>query len=328
MARTATPYIETNEFVSDDAAGLPEETRAAVGELQAIQSAFSEEQRAVTARISKRIARKETIELFRAFGSAIDLCDLRAIKESKQYRNYQHTSEDGTVHIIKTWEQFCTLVEEKSADTIDEALKNLDKHGEIFYDAMHRIGIGPSLMRDLRDIPPDARETLITIAERGEAAAFREYAADVIASHQKEKEALKAEKESLQKQLDEKEGDLKARARILKEKNERIDNLSAELGRAREAIINPDWPEVFDPLIRKIFEIQCELERNLDAIEVMSIEAARIEPSEKTEANELALAKVKRYLAEEIAGTLQIARQKVEKAEHQFQRTVGAWMPE
>jgi len=230
MARTERPQIEEAEFTAAidlQAANAP--AVKAEQELAEIKSAFGEEQRRTTLLIGQRVGRKQMINAIQKLVTVTDLIDLQNIKETKQYKGYEHITSDGKLVIITTFSEYCLYVEGRSAEAVNLDLLNLKVLGEEFFDAMRQIGIGPGTMRDLRALPEDERQALLQVAQEADKDAFVDLASTLIAKHEADKQAAKKQHDELKATLDAKDAVVQKKQEELAKKDRMIDGLNERI---------------------------------------------------------------------------------------------------
>lgn len=177
----------------------------------------------------------EAMGMIRAFGFVNKLLTvgtlkvMREVKEAKKYKGLV-TYIDGELTTVGSWEEFCKacgLTRQK----VDEDLQNLSKFGEDFLETSQRLGLGYREMRKLRQLPEEARAEIIDAdySDATDKEELLEKIEDLTAKHAKEKETLQA-------QLKRKSEDYEAQAKVLANKNERINKLDMELAKKTHLI--------------------------------------------------------------------------------------------
>ena len=159
--------------------------------------------------------------------TAIDLAVLEQIKASKAYRGFVHTFEDGTSLTLNTWAEYCRYEESSSDKTIDDYLASYKTFGTELYDALRDVGLGPSKMRSLRQLPEDQQAQIAALAAMDSKADIAEMADTLISKHNKEKTVLKAKIEEQQQTFTAKEA-------VAANNRETIDDLQTQLQRAAQ----------------------------------------------------------------------------------------------
>lgn len=149
--------------------------------------------------INRRIGRASVIRMAIKLFTVTDLIDLQRIKDSKQYKGFEHIGEDGIPQRITTWREYCRLVEGRSVESVDLDLKNFDLLGPELFEAMRVVGIGPGTMRQFRKLPPDQRTALIDMAKSGDKDDLLELAEELLEKERADKEELAADKAALEK---------------------------------------------------------------------------------------------------------------------------------
>lgn len=227
MSRTPNNTVNLPTVVEADC--LPEVAREYDHLLSAEK--FADAQHDVALEIGKRLGRRMMAHAMRSFCNVTDLISLQEIKSSRKYKGLRNKAEDGTVITITTWAEYCLHIEGRSVEAIDLDLKNYKQLGGEFFEAMQQIGIGPSSMRDIRQLPGDAQDALLLAAETSDKDAFLDLAEALIARHAKEKAELK-------KAADDARADYEAQCTVSELKQKSNDALQLEV--ARIAKLSPD----------------------------------------------------------------------------------------
>lgn len=225
MGRTKNEVVQAVELPELDAQKVSDIQNAAAtaGKL------LAQDTMRVSALINQRVGRGTAYQMIRKFVTVADLIDLQTIKESKEYKGYEGVDQDGNRYSVTTWDEYCRLVEGKSRESIDNELANFTVLGEELFDAMRKVGIGPSKMRALRKLPDDHRSALIEAAQAGNTEAVEFLAEELIAKHQ-------AEKEALTKDRDEAHADYDAQGEVLARRAQELDQTREELAKAQRRI--------------------------------------------------------------------------------------------
>lgn len=155
---------------------------------------------------------------------------LAEIKEAKQYKGLELLDKDKNPRHVGTWSEFCEALG-YSVNKIDEDLQNLSKFGEDFLETSQRLGLGYREMRKLRQLPEEARAEIVEAdySEATDKEELIEKIEDLTAKHAKEKAELETK-------LKRKTDDYEAQAKVLANKNERINQLDMELAKKTRAI--------------------------------------------------------------------------------------------
>jgi hypothetical protein len=185
-----------------------------------------------SALIAQRSGRRQALDAIQKLITVSNILDLQRIKEGKLYKG-SVVSVDGKFVTLRTWGQFCELVEGRPRATVDLDLLNLKAFGPEFFDSMQKIGIGPGTMRSLRQIPEDERSELEKAAREANRDEFLELAETLITKHAKEKAELT-------KKLDDSE-------RALSASRERVERLRQRVEEHEDAeharSLNPPPPD-------------------------------------------------------------------------------------
>lgn len=169
---------------------------------------------------------------------------LAEIKETKKYKGLGYIDQDGKLAMVATWEDYCRACG-SSARKIDTDLQNLNTFGEEFFETSQRLGLGYREMRKLRQLPSDARAEIIDAdySDATDKEELIEKIEDLTAKHAKEKETLQA-------QLKRKSEDYEAQAKVLANKNERINKLDMELAK-KTHLIDTQTPDQRGEMLRE-----------------------------------------------------------------------------
>ena len=161
---------------------------------------------------------------------------LAEIKEDKQYKGLELLDKDKNPRHVGTWSEFCEALG-YSVNKIDEDLQNLSKFGEDFLETSQRLGLGYREMRKLRKLPEDARAEIVEAdySEATDKEELLERIEDLTAKFAKEKGELESK-------LKRKSEDYDAQAKVLANRNERINKLDAELIK-KEKLIATQTPD-------------------------------------------------------------------------------------
>ncbi|MCQ9121214.1 hypothetical protein MUU45_001701 [Rodentibacter pneumotropicus] len=155
---------------------------------------------------------------------------INEIKQSKQYKGLELLNRDGKLVTVTSFKDFCTALG-FSVEKIDADLLNLNVLGEDFLETSQRLGLGYREMRKLRQLPEDARAEIVeaNYSEATDKEDLIEKIEDLTAKHAKEKAELETK-------LKRKTDDYEAQAKVLANKNERINQLDMELAKKTRAI--------------------------------------------------------------------------------------------
>ncbi|MEB4585589.1 hypothetical protein QQW82_02995 [Pasteurella multocida] len=169
---------------------------------------------------------------------------LRELKISKKYKGLSYIDQDGKVLTVGSWEQYCKACG-LSVNKVDEDLQNLNAFGENFLEESQRLGLGYRDLRKLRKLPEEARAEIVdaNYSEATDKEDLIEKIEELTVKHAKEKESLEA-------QLKTAKDNYTAQARVLDNKNKRIDQLDAELEKKKQ-YINTLTPDEKGGVLRK-----------------------------------------------------------------------------
>ena len=183
----------------------------------------------------------EAMGMIKAFGFVNKLLTvgtlkiLTEIKNNKKYKGLV-TYIDGKLTTVGSWEQYCKACG-FSVNKVDEDLLNLSVLGEEFLEDSQRLGLGYRDLRKLRKLPDDARAEIVEAdySEATDKEELLERIEDLTAKFAKEKGELEGK-------LKRKSEDYDAQAKMLANRNERINKLDAELIK-KEKLIATQTPD-------------------------------------------------------------------------------------
>ncbi|WP_419851617.1 hypothetical protein [Actinobacillus pleuropneumoniae] len=205
----------------------------AVAEMQKVQNATALAAKAMTqdkAQAYEMLGMVKMSDFTRKLVTVSHIKVLAEFKETKKYKDLDIQDTKGNwLHVTK-WEEFCNALG-YSREKIDMDILNLSTFGEDFLETSQRLGLGYREMRKLRQLPEDARAEIIDAdySEATDKEELIEKIEDLTAKHAKEKEALQA-------QLKRKSEDYEAQAKVLANKNERINKLDMALAKKTHLI--------------------------------------------------------------------------------------------
>lgn len=197
-----------------------------------------------SALVNQRIGRKSVIDAFTKLLTVTDLIDLQKIKETKGYKGAQVIS-SGKLVTVTTWSDYCTVVEGKSRESVDLEISNLDALGQPTFEALRKIGIGPSTMRSIRQLPDDSRALIEQVATTSNKDELIDLIDGLVGKHQKEKSELKEKLESL-------DADLTQAGRRAKNMDAEIERLT----RTNERLVNKQRLTSFEPFTEDV-RLEC-----------------------------------------------------------------------
>jgi hypothetical protein len=229
---------------SKPSAGVVVAEGAAADTIAAGLAAVSAEQVSFSQRIGARFGRRAVADVAQKLTTVGSLLELREIKESKQYRGMRicvPTATGEEVLTIHTFEDYCTQIEGRSRQQVDEDLLNLNALGADLLESFQTLGLSYRQMRDMRQIPADARMQLLEAAKAGDRETVIEAARDLVEGHARE--VTKAEKKiaTLQKDID-------AKARVLSDKSDKITELETELAKRELTLAEADEQAQLDAI--------------------------------------------------------------------------------
>lgn len=210
------------------------------------QNAVALAAKAMTQDIAEAHEAMGMLKAFNFVGKLLTVGSLKIladIKETKKYKGLV-TYVDGKLLTVGSWEQYVTACG-LGVKKVDEDLRNLMVFGEDFLETSQRLGLGYREMRKLRQLPSDARAEIIDAdySDATDKEELIEKIEDLTAKHAKEKETLQA-------QLKRKSEDYEAQAKVLANKNERINKLDMELAK-KTHLIDTQTPDQRGEMLRE-----------------------------------------------------------------------------
>ncbi|MDG4948450.1 hypothetical protein NYR72_07905 [Actinobacillus equuli subsp. haemolyticus] len=169
---------------------------------------------------------------------------LAEFKEAKKYKGLEMLDTSGNRRQVSTWDDFCNALG-FSRQKIDEDITNLYKLGEDFLETSQRLGLGYREMRKLRQLPEEARAEIVEAdySETTDKEDLIEKIEDLTAKHAKEKESLTKQLESVKANYD-------AQAKVIANKDERLNKLDKELAK-KTLLIETQTPDQRGGMLRE-----------------------------------------------------------------------------
>lgn len=259
MARKQTTKtdLDTQEVAPEVAAAAVEiqQTSSAI-----ISAAHSDHEQALKA-INQRVGRRQAYAMVSKLLTVADLVDLQNIKESKSYKGYIHTDDQGNRQPISTWDDFCSLIEGRSRQTVDNELLNLTALGPQLFESMRTVGIGPGTMRAIRQLPEDKQELIQQAVATVNKDDLAEFIEQMIIKGSQEKEAL-------QKKLQNAQDDIAAKDDVAASNAKRIDELQKKAFLIKKMPVDEQAKTMRTEIAGLVTEIDHDLRTNLwDALE-------------------------------------------------------------
>lgn len=231
------------------------ENRVALEEAQALQSRLVDEYAAGRDLANQLLGQVQMSDAFSQFSLTVSTSKLSKVKETKAYRNLAGQKTADGQQLAGTWEEFCRLLG-RSHQHVDEDIRNLRAMGEKALEAMQTMGIGYRQLREFRQLPEDDKNALAVAAEQDDKDAFIELAETLIAKHQKEKEALTAERDEALK-------DIEAKDAVLADRSQKITELEAAHKRIQALPIDEAHKALREEAASHLFDVEVALRDTL-----------------------------------------------------------------
>lgn len=214
-----------------------------------------EQQQSAVSLVAKQMTQSKTqaheiLGMVKAFDFAQKLLTvstlklLSQVKETKQFKELDFYDNNGNCRRVGTWEEFCLMCG-LTRQKVDEDLQNLNTLGEDFLETSQRLGLGYRDLRKLRKLPEDARAEIVDaeFSETADKEELLEKIEELTAKHAQEKQLLEG-------QLKQSQANYEAQSKVLKNKNDRINQLDIELEKKKNHI-NTLSPDEKGGLLRK-----------------------------------------------------------------------------
>jgi hypothetical protein len=121
-----------------------------------------------------------------------ELLIFKKIKESKQYKGLVYENDSGKSTTVGDIKELCTVFFQRSYNTMQEELNNLEIFGEEFLESSQNMGLGNRELRKLRQLPENQQLAVIASKEvdLGDKTAVKELIEDLVIQHNTEKTEL------------------------------------------------------------------------------------------------------------------------------------------
>lgn len=169
---------------------------------------------------------------------------LKEIKESKQFKGLEMISASGESVTVTTFSEFCECLG-MSYEKVNLDIQNLSALGEDFLVTSKRLGLGYRELSKLRKLPEDARAEIVDaeFSESADKEELLEKIEELTVKHAQEKQILEG-------QLKQSHANYEAQSKVLKNKNDRINQLDIQLEKKKNHI-NTLSPDEKGGLLRK-----------------------------------------------------------------------------
>lgn len=196
--------------------------------LEAVGSIGTEGEREALAFACRLMGQAEMARAVSDFANVSAISKLAEIKKNKLFQRlggFTFVDAEGETVNASTWDGFCKALG-MSRQKVDEDIRNLNAFGEETLERLNQLGLGYRNMRRLRQIPDEARETVIqgetvALGDKEEIVALIE---EMTAKHAREKQALTDKVQNL-------ESERQVDQRLLEDKEKKINELERELAR-------------------------------------------------------------------------------------------------
>lgn len=151
------------------------------------------------------------------------------LRESKKYKGAPYIDADGNRKSVSTFDDYCQVFFGRTSRRICQLIGNYHLLGPELYEQAQALKLGQRDYDAIKALPPSDQDMIrdaIAASDRDRLVALME---EMAMRHGSAKQAAEAEKAALQKQLDEHRNAAEASARILRQKNDKIDELAREL---------------------------------------------------------------------------------------------------
>lgn len=219
----------------------------AVAEMQKVQNATALSAKAMTQDLAEAYEVMGTLKAFNFVQKLLtvgSLKKLQEIKENKKYKGLSVVTEDGNLLTVGNFAEFCKACG-LSDKKVYEDLQNLNTFGDEFLETSQRLGLGYREMRKLRQLPEEARAEIVEAdySDATDKEELLEKIEDLTAKHAKEKESLTKQLESVKANYD-------AQAKVIANKDERLNKLDKELAK-KTLLIETQTPDQRGEMLRE-----------------------------------------------------------------------------
>lgn len=171
--------------------------------------------------VNQLLGQAQASQAFAKFSVTVTTSKLAHVKETKAYKGLSGMKiPNVTENLTGTWEEFCGLLG-ISVEKADLDIKNLRAFGEEALEAMSRMGIGYRDLRQFRRLAADDQSALAEIAKTGDKEAVLDLAEELIARQA-------AEKQKLEKQLENKAQEYETASQRAAKLGEQLDKAKAK----------------------------------------------------------------------------------------------------
>ena len=164
--------------------------------------------------LNQLLGQAQMADAFEQFSRTVRTSKLAYVRENKLYRALKGMKTANGSPFSGTWDEFCQLLG-TSRDKVELDIANLEAFGGEALESMSRMGIGYRELRQYRKLPEDQKLALIEVAKSGDKGDFLDLAEEIIAKHAKEKEALTAQVQEAQEQIEAKDRVLESKAEMI-----------------------------------------------------------------------------------------------------------------
>lgn len=216
------------EPADPETAAVPEITAGRGAELVEAQGTAALMDQAVLdmAPVAEALGRVKAAEFFRRVGDIVIAQTFSDLRNSKKYKDYPIRDDDGNIRRVEDFKEFCQVAFGKSYTRCFELAQNLHTLGSDLYEAAERVGFKARDYAALKALPAAEQE----VVKQALASESKEQVLDILqdmaARHASERAAAKKETDDLKADKD-------ALDKLLQDKTAKADDLAVKLEKLR-----------------------------------------------------------------------------------------------
>jgi hypothetical protein len=269
--------------------------------------------------VIKSIGRIEAARFYETVSEKLIAETAITIKQGKQYKGLPYKDADGNMKHVSDFGEFCEVFLGKSYRRVHQLVENYNALGADLYDQAEKMGFRQRDYNALKALPADDRAIIAEAIEAEDLDKALDLMQQMAAKHHREKETTS-------KQLDELTKDLASKDSVIKKRDQKLNELDHELERLKldtPVFAHVNWPEAFKGYVEQVNFTRRNLKHAIGSLDVLRIEAMKIEPQSAEE--EAALNSAKEILATELVGIHNECLDMIEALGLSFDRSLGAY---
>jgi hypothetical protein len=241
------------------------------------------------------------------------------IRNGKKYKGLPYKDKNGKVATVATFDEYCEVILGKSGRRVRELISNYNLLGAELYEQAELMGFGQRDYKALKALPADDKLIIAQAIESEDLDKALDLMQQLAAKHHREKETT-------EKQLAELTKDLASKDAVIQKRDQKLNEMDHELERLKldtPVFAHVNWPEAFKGYVEQVNFTRRNLKHAIGSLDVLRIEAMKIEPQSPEE--EAALNSAKEILATELVGIHNECLDMIEALGLSFDRSLGAY---